>query len=98
VGRALNAQPRNPRARTLKVVTTNLRPGYLRKNGVPYSDKTTVTESYDVFQEPEGETWLIVTSTVDDPVYLETPMIITAQFRKEADGSRWDPTPCVSRW
>ena len=28
--------------RSLEVVTTQLRPGYLRKNGVPYSDKTTL--------------------------------------------------------
>ena len=53
---------------------------------------------YDVFQEPEGETWMIVTSAVDDPVYLETPMIVTAQFKKEANGSGWDPTPCSARW
>jgi hypothetical protein len=98
VGRALNAAPRTPQARTLKVVTANLRPGYLRRNGVPYSAKTTVTESYDVFQEPEGETWMIVTSVVEDPAYLETPMIVTAQFKKEANESGWDPTPCSARW
>jgi hypothetical protein len=98
VGRALNAQPREPEARTLKVVTTNLRPGYLRRNGVPYGAQTIVTEWYDVFEEPEGETWMIVTSQVEDPLYLETPWIISAQFKKEANGSGWDPTPCQSRW
>ena len=29
----------NTAARSLKVVTTNLRPGYVRKNGAPYSDR-----------------------------------------------------------
>src|SRR5262245_17358101 len=33
---------------SLKVVTTNLRAGYLRKNGVPYSEKATVSEHFDV--------------------------------------------------
>ena len=31
----------------LKVVTTNLKAGYLRKNGVPYSQDTTMTEYFD---------------------------------------------------
>ena len=33
-----------PRAGNLKVVTTHLLPGYLRKNGVPYSANTVLTE------------------------------------------------------
>ena len=33
-----------PKTGDLKVVTTHLRPGYLRKNGVPYSEKATLTE------------------------------------------------------
>src|SRR5207244_9751570 len=36
------------RTGNMKVVTTNLRPGYVRKNGAPYSGKTVVTEYYDV--------------------------------------------------
>ena len=36
-----------PRGGTLKVVTTNLRAGYLRKNGVPYSENAVVTEYFD---------------------------------------------------
>ena len=39
--------PRGPmRAGSLKVVTTHLLPGYLRKNGVPYSANTVLTEYY----------------------------------------------------
>ncbi len=49
-------------------------------------------EDYDLFHENTGETWLILTTTVEDPIYLDAPLILTAQFRKEADGSRWDPT------
>src|SRR5205814_502279 len=32
------------RSGNLKVMTTNLRPGYVRKNGAPYSKSTIVTE------------------------------------------------------
>src|SRR5215510_1740767 len=36
------------RTGNLKVVTTNLRAGYIRKNGAPHSDKAVITEYYDV--------------------------------------------------
>ena len=90
--------PSTSAAKYLQVTTTNMRAGYLRKNGVPYGDKATLTEYYDLFSEPTGETWIIVTTVVTDPVYLENPLILTAQFVKETDGSRWDPTPCSARW
>ena len=45
--------PPPPMFGNLKTVTTNLRPGYLRKNGVPYSDKTTLTEYWDLLQAAE---------------------------------------------
>lgn len=82
---------------TLKVVTTNLRPGYLRKNGVPYSEKTTVTEHFDVVDDMNTP-WLIVESVVDDATYLQQPYVRSTQFRKEADGKGWDPSPCSSTW
>ena len=82
----------------LTVVTTNLRPGYLRWNGVPYSANTTVTEHFDLAPHPLGGQVLIVTTVVDDPQYLQRPYVVSSQFKKEADGSRWDPTPCTSRW
>ena len=40
--------PGRPARGNLKVVTTNLRPGYVRKNGAPYSKNTVVTEYYDL--------------------------------------------------
>ena len=96
--RRTQAAPSTPQARSLQVSTTNMRPGYLRKNGVPYSAKATLTEFYDVFREPEGDVWMIVTTVVDDPEYLENPLILTSQFRKQADASGWDPTPCSAKW
>jgi len=81
----------------LHVVTTHLRPGYLRKNGVPYSENTTLTEYYNVTKEPDGDQWLIVTTIVDDPKYLNQRFITSSHFKKEPDGSKWSPTPCTSR-
>ena len=81
----------------LKVVTSKMRPGYLRRNGVPYSDKAVLTEYYDRTNEANGDSWLVVTSIVDDPVYLNQPFVTSAHFRKENDQSRWNPTPCSAR-
>lgn len=82
---------------SLKVVTRNLKPGYLRKNGVPYSDKTVVTEYYDLVTEPDGVQWLILQTTVEDPTYLNQPFITSTHFRKQADGAGWSPSACTAR-
>jgi len=82
-----------PRTGTLKVVTTNLRGGYLRKNGVPYSEDTTVTEYVDRFSA-HGNEWLTVLTAVDDPKYLTRQFLTSTHFKREADGSKWDPRPC----
>ncbi len=87
-----------PKTRYLKVTTSHMLGGYLRKNGVPYSDKAQLTEYYDPIQGQDGENWMIVTTIVEDPVYLDQPLILTAQFKKEADGSAWAPTPCSAKW
>jgi hypothetical protein len=89
---------RAPTGGSLKVVTTHLRPGYLRKNGVPYSASTVLTEYWDLFKRPNGDQWLTITTQIEDPVYLSQPRVIGLQFRKEPDGAKWDPTPCSARW
>src|SRR5205823_4893373 len=81
----------------LKVVTTHLRPGYLRKNGVPYSENAILTEYYNVTKEPNGDQWLIVTAIVDDAKYLNQSFITSSHFKKEQDGSKWNPSACTSR-
>jgi hypothetical protein len=83
---------------SLTVVTTNMRAGYLRKNGVPYSENATVTEYFDVAPQPDGGQLLVVTTVVDDPRYLQQPFIVSSHFKKEADASKWDPTPCSATW
>jgi hypothetical protein len=83
---------------SLRVVTSNLRAGYLRKNGVPYSERATVTEHFDVAPLADGGRLLLVTTIVEDPVYLTGPYIVSPHFKKEPDGSKWDPSPCSSTW
>jgi hypothetical protein len=82
---------------SLKVTTTGLAEGYLRKNGVPYSTATELTEYFDVLAEPNGSHWLVVKTIVEDPVYLAAPAITSSNFRKENDRGRWDPQPCSAR-
>jgi len=83
------------RGGSLEVVTTNLTAGYLRPNGVPYSERTTVKEFFDSFTLPDNDgTWLIVTTVVEDPEYLTQEFVISSQFKKESDTSKWSPRPC----
>jgi hypothetical protein len=85
------------RPASLKVATSNLRAGYLRKNGVPYSENAAVTEYFDIAPIPSGGQVLLVTAIVDDPQNLRQPFTTSSQFKKEADGSKWDPTPCTAK-
>lgn len=80
----------------LKVVTTHLSAGWLRRNGVPYSESAIVTEYFDRFPTPDGNEWFVVTTQVDDPLYLRAPFITSSHFRREPDGSKWHPKPCRS--
>ena len=80
--------------RSLEAVTTNLIAGYLRKNGIPHSDQTKVTEYFDVFETPAGVTWFVDTIIVDDPVYLVEPWVTTMHFMKEENDSKWNPQDC----
>jgi hypothetical protein len=43
---------------------------------------------------PNNESWLIVTSILDDPTYLTQPFMLTTQFKREPDASRFSPRPC----
>ncbi len=90
--------PSTAKARYMKVATTNMLPGYVRQNGVPYSANAALTEYYDLIQEPDGAVMLIVTTVLDDPLYMDNPLIMMAQFKKQADAAGWDPTPCSARW
>src|SRR5215831_11708065 len=86
-----------PAGGSLKAGTTGLRAGYLRKNGYPYSEKATVTEYYDRTNESNGDSWLIVTTIVNDPVYLAQEFVTSTHFKKQADAAGWNPQPCTAK-
>ena len=83
---------------SLKVTTSHLKAGYLRKNGVPYSENADLTEYYDVLKEHNGDTMLVVTIVVTDPQYLREPFIITSHFKKQDGDAGWTPSACSARW
>jgi hypothetical protein len=79
---------------TLKVVTTDMQAGYLRLNGVPYSEKAVLTEYFDRYSGPNGQPWLTITSIVSDSVYLQLELVTSTDFKQEPDGTKWEPTSC----
>ena len=83
---------------TLKVVTNRMRPGYLRKNGVPYTADAVLTEYWDTDRLPDGTPLLIVTTLVHDPEYLQLDWATALHFKKEPDGSKWQPEACSATW
>ncbi len=78
---------------TLKVVTTHIKPGYLRNNGVPFSANAVMTEYYDLHRRGNDD-YLVQVQVVEDPKYLDAPWVVSSHFRRERDGSKWDPEPC----
>jgi len=97
-GRGFGQRPAGPpKTGTLNVVTTDMLPGYLRKNGVPYSDKAVLTEYVNLLDGQQGENYIVITTMVDDPVYLTGPFVRTYQFKKIPDATGWDPTPCWTK-
>jgi hypothetical protein len=93
-GLAFPGGPPPPPGGTLKVVTTHTNGGWLRRNGVPYSENAVVTEYFDRFPVPNGGEWFVVTTVVDDPTYLLRPFMTSSHFRRELDDSKWRPRPC----
>ncbi len=85
------------RGGSLKVVTTRMKPGYVRRNGAPYSADAVLTEYFDRFDVPGGDSLLVVSSELVDPTYLATPLWTSSHFRKQADASGWNPRPCSVR-
>ena len=81
---------------TLKVTTTNLKPGYIQKNGVPYSANSVQTEYFNAVED-HGVRYLIVTSALEDLQYLSQSFVRSAQFKFQSDATGWNPTPCSAR-
>jgi hypothetical protein len=92
-GQGVSLQQAAPRVGALKAITTNVRAGFLRKNGVPYSENTVMTEYFDRLSA-YGADLLTVLTILEDPQYLNQPFITSTHFKREADASKWMPTPC----
>ena len=86
-----------PRTGELKVVTDRLKAGYLRKNGVPYSANTTVTEFFHRMPAPNGDTWLTIVTEIKDSENLREPFVQSTHFKKLPDGAAFKPEPCSAR-
>jgi hypothetical protein len=95
-GRGRGGAPK-PGTGSLKVVTTNMLPGYLRKNGVPYSANAVLTEYFNLLSGADGQQYISLSAFVEDPVYLNQPFIRTYEFKKQPDAAGWEPTPCLTR-
>ena len=96
-GFGLGATREGAHGKALEVVTTQLRAGYLRKNGPPYSENAVLKEYYDLHKEPNGDTWFTVTTIVEDPKYLTEPFVTSTDFKKIPDGEGWSPSVCVAK-
>ncbi len=83
---------------SLKVTTSHLKAGYLRKNGVPFSENAVLTEYYDTLKEHTGDVMMVVTTVVNDPMYLREPFIVTTHFKKQSSEAGWKPTACSAKW
>ena len=83
--------------RSLEVTTTNLLPGYLRRNGPPFSANALLEEYFDHHVQANGDEWFTVTTVVTDPTYLSGAFITSSDFRKEANDDRFDPMACAAR-
>jgi hypothetical protein len=86
----------HPQGGSLKAITRNMNPGYLQKNGVPYGSSALLTEYFDMMREPNGDQWLLDVSKLEDPQYLQAPFIRSTHYKREPDGSKWDPSPCAA--
>jgi len=97
INRAGGPGPGGARQGELRVVTTRMRPGYVRKNGIPYSGDAVLNEYFVRLNDDDGTAYMAVTQMVDDATYFNQPIVRTLLFRKQADAAGWNPTPCSAR-
>ena len=72
----------------LTVTVTHLKEGYLRRNGLPRSDKATLTEHW-----IRNGNFLTVMTIVTDPVYLTEPFVRTTDYELNL-AQNIPPYPC----
>ena len=74
-----------------------MKPGYLRKNGVPYSADAIVTEYVARFDVPNGDSLLVVSTEVVDPTYLAQPFWTSHAFQEADRRRRLEPVAVFGR-
>jgi hypothetical protein len=79
-----------PRWGSLKVVTTNLAGGYLLSSRDTYSENATLTENFTRHSD-FGMDYFTVTAIIDEG---GRQRITSSTFKKEPDGSKFEPTGC----
>jgi hypothetical protein len=79
---------------SMRVVTTRMKLGYYRRNGVPYGPNATMTEWFTRLNEPDGNAYLLVTKILEDSQYMSGPYVRSVQFKKENGTAGWNPIPC----
>jgi hypothetical protein len=72
----------------LVVQTTHLKAGWMRRNGLPLSDRATMQDRF--YRHGDLLTHVMI---VEDPVYLSEPLVKTNGFRLNVAGSM-EPYPC----
>jgi hypothetical protein len=85
-----------PRSGSLRVDTNHLEAGYLRRNGVPFSENAFMTEYFNLLVEDDGNQYLVIQTFVEDPQYLARHFVRTLQFKREPDGSKRSPMDCAT--
>jgi hypothetical protein len=83
---------------SMKVTTTNLKGGFLRKNGVPYGENASVTEYFEIITQPDKTPLLVVNISTTDPENLRVPFVVSSHFKKEPTAAKWKPSPCSATW
>ena len=86
-----------PPGGSLRVVTTRMRGGYVRKNGLPYGANAVLTEYFDRLDVPDGESLLVVVQELVDPENFASPYWTSSHFKRQADATGWKPTACSAR-
>ena len=90
-GFGLGATREGAHGKSLEVVTTQFRAGYLRKNGPPYSENTVLKEYYDLHKERNGDTWFTVTTVVRRSQVSDGAVRYQYRFQEDSRWRRMEP-------
>jgi hypothetical protein len=73
----------------LRVTTTHLKEGWVRRNGLPRSDRATLVEYF-----IRHGNYLTLVTVVKDPVYLSEPLVRTSNWVADP-GFQLSPFSCI---